>query len=166
MGTIWSNPDGLRVQFGTRNVGDEANFAESGAVGSYKETVVHIKGTDFITATGVYTGTTVVLPAGYTNRESLTQVLTAFVVGGGGSNVINVGVSGTESTNRLVQITSAQANAAGDYNTSASAAGTLAVGTPLAAQSTVTIALGGTTPTITTAGKLVVRVRYQDVALA
>lgn len=166
MGNIWANPDGLRVQFGTRNVGDEANFAESGAVGSYKETVIHIKGSDFITATGVYTGTTAVLPAGYTVRESLTQVLVAFVVGGGGSNVINVGVVGTESTNRLVQITSAQANAVGDYNTSTTAAGTLAQNTPLATQSTVTIALGGTTPTVTQAGKLVVRLRYQDVALA
>ena len=166
MSVIWNNPDGLRVQFGTRFSGTEANFGSNGDVGAYKELVIDISATDFTAGSATYNGTTFVLPAGATIRESLTEVITAFTLAGT-TPVINVGVSTTEGTNRVVQISQAQAQAVGVYNTSATAAGTLAVGTPLASQSTLNIALGGTTPTVTgQTGKLRVTVRYQDLTPA
>jgi hypothetical protein len=161
MGSIYTNADGLRQHFGTRVAGEEANFGDSGASGSYREISISIRGSDFIS--NVYIGPTLVLPAGVIVRESVAEVTEAFVMTGT-SAVINVGVSGSESTNRLAQVTEAQAEAVGTYDTDATSAGTLAVGTPLAAQSTITIALGGTSPTVTAAGKLVLRVRVQDIS--
>lgn len=166
MGTIWNNPDGLRVQFGRRFAGEEANFGTNGDVGAYKEIVIDLRATDFTAGTATYNGPTMTLPAGATVRESLTEVFDAFTLGGT-TPVINVGVSTTEGTNRLVQISQAQAQAAGVYNTAATAAGTLAVGTPLATQSTINIALGGTSPVVTgSTGRLRVTVRYQDLTPA
>lgn len=159
MGTIFNNADGLRMQFGTRKAGDEANFGTNGDVGAYKELVVEIKGSDF--TANVYTGPTIILPAGATVRESLAEVTEVFVMTGT-TPTINVGVLTTEATNRLAQLSQAQAQALGVVNTSATAAGTLAVGTPLATQSTISIALGGTTPTVTTVGKVKITIRYQD----
>lgn len=163
MGTIYNSPDGLRTQYGTRKSGDEANFGSNGDVGAYKELVVHIRGSDF--TANVYTGTTFILPAGATVRESLAEVIEAFVMTGT-TPTINAGVLTTESTNRLVQLSQGQAQAIGVYNTAATSAGTLAVGTPLATQSTLSIALGGTTPTVTTAGVVRITVRYQDLTPA
>lgn len=160
MGTIWTNPDGLRVHFGTRQTGDEANFGESAAPqGITKEIAFHLRGTDF--TSNAYTGVTLALPTGVTVREVLAEVVSVFALGGT-TPVINVGVSGSEGTNRLAQVSEAQAEAAGVYNLTSTAAGTLAAGTPLATASTVTVALGGTSPTVTTAGRLVIYVRYQD----
>lgn len=159
MGTIFNNADGLRMQFGTRKAGDEANFGTNGDVGPDKQIVVEIKGSDF--TSNVYTGPTMILPAGATVRESLAEVTEVFVLGGT-TPTINVGVSTTEATNRLAQLSQAQAQALGVVNTSATAAGTLAVGTPLAAQSTISIALGGTTPTVTAVGKLKITIKYAD----
>lgn len=166
MGTIWNNSDSLRVHYGRRFAGEEANFGTNGDVGAYKELVLDLRATDFTAGTATYNGPTMVLPAGATVRESLTEVFEVFNITGT-TPTINFGVSTTEATNRLVQISEAQAEAAGVYNTSATAAGTLAVGTPLATQSTINVALGGTTPVIVgTTGRLRVTVRYQDLTPA
>lgn len=106
-----------------------------------------------------YTGVTGSLPAGATITENaLVEVTEAFNLGGT-TPVINIGVSGTEGTNRLAQVSEAQAEALGTY--SIASAGTLAVNTPLAAAATIKVALGGTTPTITSAGKLKLTIRYR-----
>lgn len=157
MGTIWSNSDGLRVHFGTRQSGDEANFGTYGDVGTQKELVFEIKGSDF--TSGVYTGPTISVPAGFVHRGGVAQVFEAFVLGGT-TPTINVGVSGSETTNRMAQLSEAQAEATGTYNMAG--AGTLAANTPLASAATITIALGGTTPTITSAGKVRITVKYDD----
>lgn len=106
-----------------------------------------------------YTGVTGSLPAGATITENaLVEVTEAFNLGGT-TPVINIGVQGTEGTNRLAQVSEAQAEALGTY--SIASAGTLAVNTPLAAAVTIKVALGGGTPTITTAGKLKLTIRYR-----
>lgn len=161
MGTIWSNSDGLRVHFGTRASGDEANFGTYGDVGTQKELVFELKGSDF--ASGVYTGPTLSLKAGFTWRSGIAEVTEAFVLGGT-TPTINVGISSTETTNRAAQLSEAQAEALGVYNMAG--AGTLAANTPLAADSTLNIALGGTSPTVTTAGKVRITVKYDDLSPA
>lgn len=166
MGQIWNNADSLRVHFGRRFSGEEANFGTNGDVGAYKELVLEIRATDFTAGTATYNGPTAILPAGATVRESLTETLEVFNLTGT-TPTINFGVSTTEATNRLVQISEAQAEAVGVYNTAATAAGTLAVGTPLATQATLNVALGGTTPVVVgTGGRIRVTVRYQDLTPA
>ncbi len=161
MGTIYTNPDGLRVHFGTRAAGDEANFGTYGDVGTQKELVFEVKGTDF--TSGVYTGPTITLKAGFTWRSGIAEVTEAFNLGGT-TPTINVGVSTTEATNRMAQLSEAQAEAIGVYNMAG--AGTLAANTPLAADATLSIALGGTTPTVTSVGKVRITVKYDDITPA
>ena len=161
MGTVWNNTDGLDVHFGPRRAGERANFGTYGDVGSRKELVFEIQGRDF--TAGVYTGTTVSVPAGFTWRSGIAEVTEAFVLGGT-TPTLNVGVSGSETTNRMAQLSEAQGEALGVYNMAG--AGTLAANTPLAAAQTITIALGGTTPTVTTAGKVRITVVYDDLTPA
>lgn len=161
MGTVQSNADGLRVHYGTRRAGDEANFGTNGDVGSTKTLVFEIKGTDF--TAGVYTGPTLAIKGGFTWRSGIAEVLEAFVLGGT-TPTLNVGISTTEATNRAAQLSEAQAEAIGVYNMAG--AGTLAANTPLAADSTLSIALGGTTPTVTTAGRVRITITFDDITPA
>ena len=160
MGTIWSNSDGLRVHFGTRRVGEEGNFGEGAAPTGYDKTlVIDLAGADF--ASNTYTGTTFALKAGATVRSVTVEVTEVFALGGT-TPVINIGVSGAEGTNRVAQISEAQAEAVGTY--AITPAGTLAANTPLASNSTLNVALGGTSPTVTSAGKLRCVVNYTDLS--
>lgn len=114
--------------------------------------VVMVDGANYLS----YTGS---LPAGAVITENaVVEIAEAFVLGGT-TPVINIGVSTTEGTNRLAQISEAQAEAVGTY--SIAPAGTLAKDTPLAAAVTLKVALGGTSPTITAAGKLKLTIRYR-----
>jgi hypothetical protein len=88
--------------------------------------------------------------------NAVVEVQEAFNLGGT-TPVINIGVSGSEGTNRVAQISKAQAEAVGTY--SIAPAGTLAVNTPLAAPATIGVALGGTSPTSTSAGRVKVSFR-------
>ena len=158
MGTLWNNSDGLRVHFGTRRTGEEAGFAAvANEFGFEKVLVFDLRGADF--TAGTYTGPTGSVLAGIVVRDVTVEVTEAFNLGGT-SPVINVGVSGSEGTNRFAQISEAQAEAVGTY--AITAAGTLAPNTPLAANQTINVTLGGTSPTITSAGRLRVIVNYTD----
>lgn len=77
--------------------------------------------------------------------NAVVEIDEAFALGGT-APVINVGKVGSEGTDRIAQISEAQAEAVGTY--SVASAGAFAVNTPLTAQTTVTVALGGTSPTI------------------
>lgn len=160
MGTIYSNPDGLRVHFGTRAADEEAGFGETGAVGSFKEVAFTILGSEFVS--NVYTGNlNLTLPVGaaiYGNTQ--VEIVEAFTLGGT-SPAINVGVVGTESTNRLVQVSTVTVG-----NQSIASAGTLAANQPFSTAVNIGVALSGTSPTITSAGRMVVRVTYRDVNAA
>jgi len=96
------------------------------------------------------------IPAGAVIKEVFLVVNEAFSLGGTGP-VIDVGTEGSEATNG-VTITQAQAQAVGSYDVSAALSGTWAAG--LAAATTVGLALNGTTPTVTSAGKARVVIRY------
>lgn len=106
-----------------------------------------------------YTSVTGSLPAGAVITENAIVEINEVFNLGGTTPVLNVGVSGTEGTNRICQISEAQAEALGTY--SIASAGTLAKDTPLAAAVTIKVALGGTTPTITAAGKCKLTIRYR-----
>lgn len=98
----------------------------------------------------------VVLPVGAVLGDVIVQVKEAFVLGGTSPTIL-IGTQGTEVTNGFV-ISKAQAEAVGTYNVTATKTGTWA--SPIAAAATVGAALGGTTPTVTNAGKLDVIVKY------
>lgn len=157
MGTVQTNADGLRWHFGTRASGDEANFGTNGDVGPTKSLVIEVKGSDF--TSNVYTGPTLSLPKGFTWRTGITEVTEAFALGGTTPTIL-VGVSGSEATNFLATVSEAQAEAVGVYNEAGG--GTLAANTPLAATSTITIVLGGTSPTVTAAGKMRISIQGED----
>lgn len=106
-----------------------------------------------------YTNVTATLPAGATLMENaLVEVAEAFVLGGT-TPVINIGKSGNEGTDRLAQVSQAQAQAVGWY--SIATAGILAKDTPVSTAVTIKVALGGTSPTITNAGKMKVTIPYR-----
>jgi hypothetical protein len=99
------------------------------------------------------------LPAGAVVKAVYVEVTEAFVLGGT-SPVIEVGTEGSEATNG-VTITEAQAEAVATYDVTSALAGTWA--SPLAAETTVGIDLAGTSPTVTSAGKMRVVVQYARV---
>lgn len=122
------------------------------SVGAEKELVIHLSGDTYLTVTGS-------LPAGAViTGPAVVEVSEVFALGGT-TPVINIGVQGSEGTNRVAQVSEAQAEALGTY--SIATAGTLAVSTPLAAAVVLKVALGGTTPTITGAGRMKVMVPYR-----
>lgn len=114
--------------------------------------VIWFDGANYLQVTGS-------LPAGATITENCLVEITEVFNLGGTTPVINIGVSGSEGTNRIAQVSEAQAEALGTY--SIASAGTLAKDTPLASAVTLKVALGGTSPTITSAGKLKLTIRYR-----
>lgn len=141
--------NGVTNYYGTRTTFDGAAGTD-GRVGNERVYTLYIGGVDL-------TAATVRLPAGFTmHGNAVVEVQEAFNLGGT-TPVINIGVSGSEGTNRVAQISEAQAEAVGTY--SIASAGTLAANTPLAAAATIAVALGGTSPTSTSAGRLKVSFR-------
>lgn len=135
--------NGVSNFYGPRHRHEGVQGAMS-TIGAERELVVVFSGDTYLSVTGA-------LPAGATVvGNSIVEVVEVFALGGT-TPVINVGVSGSEGTNRLAQLSEAQAEAVGTY--SVASAGTLAVNTPLAAAVVIKVALGGTTPTITSAGR-------------
>lgn len=125
-----------------------------GTEGTVKEAVLYFSGEN-------YTQQRLTLPAGAVLlHQAIVEVSEAFALGGT-SPVINIGVLTTEGTNRIAQVSEAQAEAVGTY--SIAHAGTLAANTPLTAATTIAVALGGTTPTITNAGAAKVVFSYRVV---
>lgn len=132
-----------------RHEGAQGRMAHMGAD---RELVLRISGDTYLTLADM-------LPAGAVIvGNALVEVEEAFALGGT-TPVINIGVQGSEGTNRLAQVSEAQAEAVGTY--SIAPAGTLAVNTPVAADTQIRVALGGTSPTITSAGKMKVTITYR-----
>ncbi len=118
-----------------------------------QEVVIYVNGSDF--SSGSY-NTRATLPAGSTFVEAIAEVTEAFVLGGT-SPTIAVGTDGSEETNNGIELAEASAEATGTYY-NATGAGTWA--NPLAADTDIGVALGGTTPTVTDAGEAKVVIRY------
>ena len=102
------------------------------------------------------------LPAGAVVEDVYVKVTEAFALGGTTPTIL-LGTNGSEVTNGFV-VSEAQAEATGSYDVTSTLTGTWAA--PLAAATTVGIALGGTSPTSTSAGKAKVVVRYAVVGAA
>lgn len=98
------------------------------------------------------------LPAGCRIEDVYVEVTEAFVLGGT-SPVIEIGTEGSEATNGFT-ITEIQAEATGVYDLTSALSGTWSQATGLAADTTIGIALAGTTPTVTDAGKARIVIRY------
>lgn len=129
--------------------------AVGGEMGTHGE--IHIL--TILLAGDTYGNVSVKLPAGANLMENaLVEVAEAFVLGGT-TPVINIGKNGSEGTDRIAQVSQAQAQATGWY--SIATAGLLAKDTPLTAATTITVALGGTSPTITSAGKMKITIPYR-----
>jgi hypothetical protein len=96
------------------------------------------------------------LPAGADISKVYAKVTEAFVLGGT-TPAIEIGTEGSEATNGFT-ITEAQAEATGLYDLTSALSGTWAA--PIAAKTTIGIALSGTTPTVTSAGKIKIVVYY------
>lgn len=122
--------------------------------GAIKEAVIYIKGEDF--GAGTSFDTQYSIPAGAKFVEAYAEITEAFALGGT-TPTINVGTNGSEGTNYGLELSEAQAEATDEvYN--GTGAGTWA--SPLAAATTVGVALDGTSPTVTSAGKAKVVIRY------
>ena len=96
------------------------------------------------------------LPAGSIIEDVFLVVEEAFVLGGT-TPAVEVGTETSEATNG-VTLTEAQLEAVGTYDVTSALSGTWAAG--LAAETTLGIALSGTSPTVTDAGKARVVIRY------
>lgn len=102
-----------------------------------------------------------VLPAGAVIKEVYVDVEEAFALTGTTPTVL-IGTNGSEVTNGFV-ISQTILQGTGSSNLTATLAGTWDNEVPLAANTTIGIALGGTTPTITRAGKARVSVFFTRV---
>lgn len=96
------------------------------------------------------------IPVGAIIKGVTVQVKQAFVLGGTTPTIL-IGTEGSEVTNGF-PISAAQANAIGTYDLTASRTGTW--NAPIAAALVVGVALGGTGPTITSAGRMDVLISY------
>jgi len=153
----YENSAGLSVfnQYGPRFTQDGVvSGGKTRTAGVVQEAVVYIKGEDF--GSGTAFNTRLTLPAGSTFVEASYEVTEAFVLGGT-TPTINVGTDTSEATNYGVEFSEAQGEAIGTYY-NATGGGTWAA--PLAAATAVGVALDGTTPTVTSAGKAKVVIRY------
>lgn len=136
--------------------GTEDGVVSGGSIhkdGVVQEAVVYVTGADF--SSGSF-DTRLTLPAGAKFIEAIAEVNEAFALGGT-SPTINVGTNGSEGTNYAIELSEANAEAAGTYYNS-TGGGTFAA--VLAADTAIGVALDGTTPTVTDAGEMKVVIRY------
>jgi len=141
---------GVSNFYGPRNTteGPVGNFKTEGAV---EELVMEVTGDNYTQVSGT-------IPAGAKCLEAYIEVVEAFALGGT-TPTIDIGTDGSEGTNGF-DVAEADAEAVGLYVDS-TFAGTWAA--QLASDTTVGVALGGTTPTITSAGRMKVVVRYVNI---
>ncbi len=122
--------------------------------GYSNELVISFTGTDVGNA--AYPLLAPTLPAGAIIEDVTVKVTEAFVLGGT-TPAIEVGTETSEATNGFT-FAEADAEVIGTYDATGDLSGTWAA--PLAAATTVGLALSGTTPTVTSAGKAKVVIRY------
>lgn len=124
--------------------------------GAKKEMVIEFAGTNI--NDGVM-DSVVTLPANALVTAAYVDVNEAVTMTGTSPTIL-IGTNGSEVTNGLV-ISEAQAEAAGVYDIYSTATGTWAAG--LLSDTSVSVALGGTSPTITNDGRIKVVVEYVTV---
>jgi hypothetical protein len=151
--STWTNADGLVVGFG-QNFVDYDNVGAVVTDSNEKELVFVIDGEKFVG--GVYNfAVTEAIPVGAVPTSAFARVSEVFVLGGT-TPTIQVGTSGSGAAAVFGSLAEASAEALGTY--------TLTVtGTPLTATTAgnLRVALGGTTPTVTAAGRVTITVTYR-----
>lgn len=147
--TVWANSDGLRVGFGT-NQPDFSSVAEHKTEGVNREARFVLDGEKFSGGTYQFE-VTEVLPVGVIPTYAHVRVTEAFALGGT-SPTIQIGDAGD--ADRFGALSEANAEATGTYTLTVAA-------TPLAAAQTLAVTLGGTSPTVTSAGKATVVIGYR-----
>ena len=138
---------GVKNWYGAQDL-SQSEYRTLSTDGSEVEGCVTVTGSD-------YSSVSFTLPKGAIVKDSYVEVVEAFALGGT-TPTIAVGVSGSAPTNSIVDVTEANAEAIGTY--AGVPAGTIT--SPLAADTTIVVELGGTSPTITSAGKMYVHFRY------
>ena len=144
---------GVNNHYGARNTGNGIGTIKT--EGAYNELAVFVTGEMLNNSFRPE----VILPKGALVMEAFIDVSEAFSFGGT-SPTIEVGTSGSEATNG-VTTTKTQAEAIGTKDITSAIAGTW--GSGLTAATAVGVAMGGTSPTATSAGKARVVVRYINV---
>jgi hypothetical protein len=151
--STWTNADGLIVGFGTNAI----DFDSVGAVlfnSNEKELTFVIDGEKF--SGGVYQFvTTEALPVGASPVSASVRVSEVFVLGGT-TPTIQIGTSGSGAAAVFGSLSEANAEALGTYLLSPTT-------TPLTSTTAgnLRVSLGGTTPTVTAAGRATVTVTYR-----
>lgn len=146
---------GVFNHYGARETGRGAGVFETD--GLVNELVIDVNAD--LVSTGNFV-VTPIIPKGAIILNAYATVTEVFALGGTTPTIL-IGTDGTEVTNGVV-VTQAEAQAIGSYTLAT--AGTWTGGTGLAADTTVGIALGGTTPTITTAGRMRVVIEFTKAA--
>lgn len=154
-GSTTADSYGVHNHFGQREAKGSVGVHKTD--GAMNELVLDLDG-DMLTA-GELPLLNPVLPAGSLVKEVFLEVSEAFVLGGT-SPAVEVGTDGSEATNG-VTVTEAQLEAVGTTDITSALSGTWAAG--LTADTTVELAMSGTSPTSTSAGKARVVVRYVNV---
>ena len=127
--------------------------------GSFNELTLQLTGTQIKRGGTAEFLVAPVLKAGFKITGVYARVTEAFVVTGT-TPALEIGTQGSEVTNGFT-ITEAQLEALGTYDLTSALSGTWAA--PINADTTVGIALSGTTPAVTDAGKIEIVVTYVKV---
>jgi hypothetical protein len=147
--SIWTNADGLQVGFGP----NYSDFDEVGAVskdGHERELRFVLDGEKFVAGSYVF-NQPAVLPAGAIPLYAHVQTTEVFALGG---TTPSIQIGSTGAATRFGSATEAQAETLGTYTLTVTA-------TPTTANTNITVTLGGTTPTVTAAGKMEVVLGYR-----
>ena len=148
-----SNVDGtVHNHFGQRELGNVAGSIKTEG----REVELTLDINEEVITNGGPLLVDLVIPAGAVVTGAYARIDSAFTLGGT-TPTINIGTDTSEGTNGI-EISEAQGEAVGSYNIFASAQGTWAA--PLAAATTVGVALGGTNPTSTGTGSGTVYIKY------
>jgi hypothetical protein len=140
---------GVNNTYGPRKTA-EGRSGEVKTAGVVKEVQLDFRGDN-------YSIVSATLPKGAKFIEAVAYVEEAFVLGGS-SPTINVGTSGSAGTNYAIELSEAQAEAAGTVVYNSTGAGTF--NSALAAETPLKVELDGTSPTSSDAGKAKIVVRY------
>ena len=145
----------VSTHFGPRDTGGTVGITNSGAF--VRELVLDIDGSA-VSAEDFVLTVVPKIPAGARVEDVFLEVEEAFVLGGT-TPAVEVGTATSEATNG-VTLTEAQLEAVGTYDVTSALSGTWAGATGLAAETEIGLALSGTSPTSTSAGKARVVIRY------
>ena len=152
---------GLNVKnnYGTRDTGRAAGVVKT--EGSKQQLTIELTGAQV--DDGLYIED-FVIPKYSIILSCFLEVTEAFVLDGNADNTLEVGTSGSEATNGF-SITSAQCEALGSTSLTSALSGTWDAEAALAAATTVSVVVAGTTPSIdTTVGKGRVVIEYMKAA--